>query len=117
MLHSGELDLGKDEQVDVATNECWEKMKVLKWTTGRQVTEFIKLLKPETYPKGDFRNAQWCQDSEEDWHPCDSYAARVDDKTWTRDPKAPEYYIKFSVNDAGTLFLVLISCHLDSHKV
>lgn len=117
MLETGELDLGDDNQIDVATDNCWEDLKKLKWTPKDHVSRLLSLLRPGKGKNGDFLNSQWCKDSEGDLHPCDSYRIRVDDKTWRRDPKAPLYYVKFSMNDEGVLHLVLISCHLDKPPV
>lgn len=112
-LATGELDLGDDNQVDVATDSCWEDLKKLKWTPKDHVSRLLSMLKPGKGRHGDFINSQWCKDCEGDLHPCDSYRVRVDHITWQRDLKAPLYYVKFSLNEEGALYLVLISCHLD----
>jgi len=118
MLATGELDLGDDDQVDVATTSCWEDLKKLQWTTRDDVRNLLGVLKPGKRAQGgDFINSQWCKDDDGDLHPCDSYRVRVDHKTWQRNPKAPLYYVKFSLNEEGTLYLVLISCHLDKPQV
>lgn len=116
-LRSGALDLGDANHVDVATDKCWEDLKKLKWNTKDHVTKLILLLKPGKGKQGDFINSQWCEDSEGRLHPCDSYRIRVDHCTWSRNANAPLYYLKFSIDDAGTLYLVLISCHLDKPKI
>lgn len=113
MLRSGGLDLGDDNQFWVGTDQCWNDLGKLRWTAETHVKNLILLLKPEKFPKGDFVNAQWCKDSESGWNKCDSYKVRIDEANWKRDKNGPLYYVKFSLDSANVLYLVLVSCHLD----
>ena len=114
-LRSGELDLGKDEHCYVATDSCWDDLGKLRWTTGDQVTKLLSLLKPKTAgSKGDYHKSEWCKEGDGRLSPCDAYRVRVDQfNEWKRDVNAPLYYVKFSVEETGQIYFVLISCHLD----
>lgn len=113
LLQSGDLNLGNDDQCVVGTDECWNYLKKLGWLPGKQVQELILRLKPGKGRLGDYVNSQWCKDSDGYVNPCDAYRIRVDELTWKRDVNAPMYYVKFSIEDSGQIYLVLISCHLD----
>lgn len=115
-IKSGELDLSNDQHVWMGTRRCEDKLQILRWTLKTEVKNLILLLRPEHVSKGgDLINAQWDEDDSGVWNLCDSYKVRVDDVTWTRNPRAPMYYVKFGMNHPGApLYLVLISCHLEA---
>jgi hypothetical protein len=114
-LRSAELDLGKDMHCYVATHNCSKWLDKLEWTPGNQVTRLLLLLRPRSgQAKGDFYKSEWCTDKDDIVNPCDVYRVRVDEfNDWKRDVNAPLYYVKFSIEEAGQICLVLISCHLD----
>lgn len=118
-LRSGELDLSDDQQCWVATNACWDELAKLNWTTGRQPRDLLLALRPGTVSQGgDFVNAQWCADSEGALWPCDAYKVRVDEhKNFRCTSQGLEFYVKFSVNEAGEFSLVLIQCHLGRFRL
>lgn len=118
MLREGELELGNDQQCWIGTNKCEDDIQDLKWTLEDQVTQLFLALKPErTRAGGDFLNSQWCADSNGDFHPCDSYVVNVDEfDNFRRDKNALKYYLKFSVDESGAMYLVMIGCHLDAFR-
>lgn len=118
LVREGTLDLSNDAHCYVATNDCWDDLRKLRWSTGREFKEVFLLLRPKTdTSKGDFYRSEWCMDSDGYWNASDAYRIRVDQfDNWKRDVNAPLYYIKFSILPTGELCLVLISCHLDESK-
>ncbi len=117
-LKTGLLDLGDDQQCWIATNSCWDELEKLKWTTENQVRSLLLALRPLRRKQGgDFINSQWCEASDEKFFACDAYSVRVDESNgMRRNPNGLEYYVKFSIEESGTLFLALIRCHLSNHK-
>lgn len=112
-VKAGTLDLADDSQCEVVTRRCQVRLEELRWTMGREVTQLFLALRPEpTKGGGDFRNAQWCVDSDGDWHPCDSYEIYFDDHAGKRNSKACLVYFKFSLSSTGVVKVSLISCHL-----
>lgn len=112
-VKAGTLNLADGSQCEVVTRRCQVKLEELGWKMGQQVTQLFLALRPEPKKQGgDFRNAQWCEDSEGDWHPCDSYEIRFDDYAGKRNANACLVYFKFSLAPTGVLKVSLISCHL-----
>lgn len=89
----------------VATEKADDDLYKLQWDEDR-VCDLICAL-----DAADYRNSEWCQSSSKSKHACDSYVVRFDDEDGVRDSRAPEYYLKFSLNATG-LTICLISCHL-----
>lgn len=118
LLRAGDLDLGDGQQCWIATDSCWDELEDLKWTTGNQVKKLLLALRPgRPRQGGDFVNSQWCKDSDGGIWACDSYRVRVDEyDDFRRKNNALAYYVKFSVDEEGALYLVLIQCHLDRYK-
>ena len=119
LLRSGELNLGDDQQCWVATDSCWGHLEDLQWTTANQVRSLLLALRPgKKREGGNFVNAQWCKGSDGGMFACDSYKVRVDEtNNFRRDPAGLEYYVKFSIDESGTLCLVLLQCHLDRFRL
>ena len=119
LLRSGQLNLGDDQQCWVATDSCWDHLQELKWTTGNQVTSLLLALRPGKRKQGgDFVNAQWCADSDGGMFACDSYRVRVDEfNNFRRSPNGLEFYVKFSIDESGALYLALLQCHLDRFRM
>ena len=119
LLRSGQLNLGDDQQCWVATDSCWDHLQELKWTAGNQVTSLLLALRPGKRKQGgDFVNAQWCADSDGGMFACDSYRVRVDEfNNFRRSPNGLEFYVKFSIDESGALYLALLQCHLDRFRM
>ena len=119
LLRSGQLNLVDDQQCWVATDSCWDHLQELKWTTGNQVTSLLLALRPGKRKQGgDFVNAQWCADSDGGMFACDSYRVRVDEfNNFRRSPNGLEFYVKFSIDESGALYLALLQCHLDRFRM
>ncbi len=114
MLRVGTLNLTRDTDFWVATNDCWDNLADLKWTPSEELRKAFLLLKPGSKRKktGDYINSQWAQDSDGDWWPCDAYGVCINERDgFIRAANAPETYIKFSLDAYGSLCLILISCH------
>jgi hypothetical protein len=118
LLRSGQMDLGNDQHCWVATDACLDHLENLTWTTGNQVRSLLLALRPgKRKDGGDFINAQWCADSDGVFSACDSYEVAVDETdNFRRDKNGLIYYIKFSLDEAGSLYLVLIQCHLKRYR-
>ncbi len=98
---------GQLKDVWVGTKPTENKLKDLGWTFD-DLLDCVACLTPQ-----DFKNAEWCEDSYGGWHPCDAYAIRYDDVAKRRVRYSDiNYYLKFSLDEAGGLTLVLIRCHL-----
>lgn len=113
-LRQGKLDLSKDKDFYVATDDCWDDIKNLKWTPQKQLKDAFLLLKPgsRSANQGDYLNSQWCKDGDGNWWPCDAYAICINEKEgFVRAKNAPETYLKFSIDANGCLCLILVSCH------
>lgn len=95
------------DAVEFATERSEKKMQDLSW----EVTDLlacIACLKPD-----DFRNAEWCQDGYGNWYPSDAYAIRYDHIRRCRVRYSDiNYFLKFSIDEDGSLMLIVISVHL-----
>jgi len=101
-IRSGAID-----DVWLATLNAEKKLEDLTW-------EFSDLLDCiACLSSADFKGAEWCEDRNGNWHPCDAYAIRYDHLAKCRVRYSDiNYYLKFSLEEDGALTLVLISCHL-----
>ena len=96
-----------DDDVWPATRRAENNLEDLKWIFG-DLLDCIACLS-----SADFKGAEWCEDRNGNWHPCDAYAIRYDHLAKCRVRYSDiNYYLKFSLEEDGALTLVLISCHL-----
>lgn len=101
VIHGGTLE------VWVGSKPTEHKLEDLGWSFS-DVLDCIACLSHK-----DFKNAEWCEDSYGNWHPCDAYAIRYDDEAKCRAHYSDiNYYLKFSLNEDSELTLVLLRCHL-----
>ena len=59
----------------------------------------------------DYRKSEWCQVNGGSTVACDVYLMPYDDARRQRSAKGLDVYMKFSIDVAGLLTLVLVSCH------
>lgn len=59
----------------------------------------------------DYLKSEWCQVRGGAMVACDVYALNYDSLRKQRHPRGLEIYLKFSLNEQGTLTIVLVSCH------
>lgn len=95
-----------EDDVWLATRKCDQELQALRWTRP-DLLDCIACLRPD-----DHRGAEWCCDSSGRWHACDAYRLRYDEARRCRDPRALEFYLKFSIDEEGSLLLVMVSAHL-----
>ena len=60
---------------------------------------------------GDYKNSEWCDIDGDRTVPCDVYTICYDEVRCQRNPGGIEIYLKFSIDDEGTLTLVLVQSH------
>lgn len=60
---------------------------------------------------GDYKNSEWCDIDSDRMVPCDVYTLCYDEPRRQRNPRGIEVYLKFSIDDARTLTLVLVQSH------
>lgn len=61
----------------------------------------------------DHTGAEWCEDGYGNWFLCDAYCIRYDDTRRCRDQRSyVYYYLKFSIDEAGSLQLIMLRNHL-----
>jgi hypothetical protein len=107
-LQAGTLGI---DDVWIATDKCGKDLQKLKWTT-RDLLDFILCLRPyKLSQQHDFKDAQWCKDSGDRWHPCDAYAALYDTTNKCRAKAGVSVYVKFSIPENGDALLIMISAH------
>jgi hypothetical protein len=98
--------LGEND-VWLATRDCNNNVQDLAWSF-QDLLDCIRCL-----VAADHKGAEWCQDSHGQWRACDAYAIRYDDTNRCRVRYSDiNYYLKFSIEEDGSLMLVMISVHL-----
>lgn len=103
--------LGKDD-VWLATDSCEKELQKLTWSVSH-LLDCIRHLKPfDARGNHDFRKSEWCLDSFGNWCPCDVYVIPYDGGRQCRDKQGLEHYLKFSIQEDGSLTLVMIRVHL-----
>lgn len=60
----------------------------------------------------DYAKSEWCTVMNDREVPCDVYRFGYDSVRRVRNPSGLETYLKFSIDEDGTLTIVLVSCHL-----
>lgn len=96
-----------ENDVELATRSSNQDLQKLQW----EVDDLLQCLC--SAKESDFKGAEWCEDGYGHHYPCDAYAIPYDDKRRCRDPNSwTEYYLKFSIDEAGSMTLVMIRNHL-----
>lgn len=90
----------------VATRRCETDLENCQWSYG-EVLKMISCLQAE-----DYHASEWCDVGNGRFVVCDAYKICYDDIGHQRNRKALQVYLKFSIDDAGTLTLVLVQAHL-----
>ncbi|MCO4320995.1 hypothetical protein [Aliidiomarina quisquiliarum] len=93
--------------IRAVTKKCRNDMQNLEIDNEALAQLIIKAIKT-----GRYRNSVWCRIKNKTIAACDSYV--VFEKAWVEAAAKElesEYYLKFALNDAGKLLLV-VSCHL-----
>lgn len=96
--------LGEDD-VWVATARCLRDLESACWAYA-DVLRMLTCLAPQ-----DYRKSEWCDVQGGRTQACDVYVLPYDSERASRSPRGLEVYLKFSVDDAGQLMLILVSCH------
>lgn len=102
LLKSGKFDL---DSLWVATDSCERDLENYRWTY-ENVLQMLVCLMADDYVK-----SEWCQVKGGSVVPCDVYVMPYDAARYQRNAKGLEVYMKFSIDVAGSLTLVLVSCH------
>lgn len=97
-----------EESIWLATDRCERDMQNYRWGFA-DVLRMVACLVPGR--QGDYKKSEWCKVVCERWVPCDVYRLNYDSERQRRSQNALEVYLKFSVDEAGGLTLVLVSCH------
>jgi hypothetical protein len=101
-LVSQEFDL---DSLWVATDRCEQDLVNYRWTY-EDVVQMLGCLKAN-----DFNTSEWCQVKGGSTVPCDVYVMAFDEIRRQRSTSGFEVYMKFSIDTAGAITLVLVSCH------
>ncbi|OQC18063.1 hypothetical protein [Candidatus Skiveiella danica] len=102
IIASGQLSV---DNIWPATRRCRNSLEDYRWSFDT-VLEIFSCLLPE-----DYKNSEWCGVDGNRTVPCDVYRVCFDDVRRKRNPNACEVYLKFSIDDAGALTLVLVQSH------
>lgn len=95
-----------DDDVWPATRRCWNSLEDYEWTYA-DVLQMFNCLRAE-----DYKESEWCDVDGGRTVPADVYTIAYDDKRSERSRNGLVFYVKFSIDDAGGLTLVLVQCHL-----
>lgn len=103
-IRTGALD---EDDVELATRSSSRDLQTLEW----EVDDLLQCLCSAEV--SDFKGAEWCQDAAGHHYPCDAYSIPYDNVGRCRDPNGwTEYYLKFSLDEVGSVTLVMIRNHL-----
>ena len=103
-IRTGALD---EIDVELATRSSSRDLQTLEW----EVEDLLECLCCAA--ASDFQGAEWCEDGTGHSYPCDAYSVPYDNLRRCRDPRGwVEYYLKFSIDEAGSVTLVMIRNHL-----
>ena len=102
VITSGQLSA---EGVWPATKRSRNSLEDYRWSY-EDVLKFFSCLQAE-----DYKNSEWCDIDGDRMVPCDVYTICYDEPRRQRNPRGIEVYLKFSIDDEGTLTLVLVQSH------
>ncbi len=117
LLASGNFD---EDALWFATTGSRRDREKHSWRNGDVLQMLLLLSEPAAKVKGaredpnDYLKSEWCEvDAEAGmrWAACDVYVVKLDLLTLKRHTNGTEMYFKFSVEDDGTITLVMASCH------
>lgn len=103
LLSSGNFDT---EQLWIATDKCENDLRKEQWSVDDVLQMLVNIDGAEDYSK-----SEWCQVAGGRMVACDVYATRFDAAHKRRHPQGLPVYMKFSIDDNGTVTIALVSCH------
>lgn len=95
-----------DDDLRPSTRRCRNSLEDLTWSYA-DVLQMFSCLRAE-----DYKESEWCDVDGGRTVPADVYTIAYDDKRRERNRNGLVFYVKFSIDDAGRLTLVLVQCHL-----
>lgn len=95
-----------DDDLRPSTRRCRNSLEDLTWSYA-DVLQMFSCLRAE-----DYKESEWCDVDGGRTVPADVYTIAYDDKRQERCRNGLVFYVKFSIDDAGGLTLVLVQCHL-----
>lgn len=117
LLATGDFDL---DALWLANPKTRKDVERLRWEHGHVLQALLLLKEPTAKSRGavedpnDYVKSEWCEvDAEvgKRWVACDVYRMTVDLVTLQRHRGGTEMYFKFSVEDDGSVTIVMASCH------
>lgn len=103
LLSSGDFDT---EQLWFATDKCEKDLRKEQWSVEDVLQMLVNLDGAADYSK-----SEWCQVLNGDMVACDVYTTRYDSVHRRRHQQGLPVYLKFSIDDSGTVTIALVSCH------
>ncbi len=95
-----------DDDLWPATRRCRNSLQDYEWTYA-DVLQLFSCLRAE-----DYKGSEWCDVDGGRTVAADVYTIAYDDKRRERSRTGLVFYVKFSIDDAGGLTLILVQCHL-----
>ena len=95
-----------EDQLWVATQSCARDLQNLQLQSSAVLQMLGQLL------DSDYNRSEWCTVMGDREVLCDVYRFRYDFGRAARNSNGLETYLKFSIDEDGTLTIVLVSCHL-----
>jgi hypothetical protein len=103
LLRRGEFDTGR---LRPANRDVMKDMQRARWSAHDVLQMLVNM-----HAK-DYKKSEWARiDAGRRWVPCDVYLTLYDSFTRRRCPNAPSVYLKFSIDEAGDVTILLASCH------
>ena len=102
VLNSGQFDL---DDLWIASDNCERDLENHRWTYDKVLQMLVSLV------ASDYRKSEWCGVKGGSHVPCDVYLLPYDLVRHQRNAKAEAIYLKFSIDEAGALTIVMVSCH------
>lgn len=96
----------KLERLRPANRDVMKDMQRARWSAHDVLQMLVNM-----HAK-DYKKSEWARiDAGRRWVPCDVYLTLYDSFTRRRCPNAPSVYLKFSIDEAGDVTILLASCH------
>lgn len=102
VLNSGLFDV---DNLWIATYSCERDLENHRWTYDNVLQMLMSLA------ASDYLKSEWCGIKRGRHIPCDVYLLPYDLFRQQRNTRAEEVYLKFSIDEAGALTIVMVSCH------
>lgn len=103
VLRSGRFD--PEDDLNIATHSCERDLENHRWTYENVLQMLLSLV------ASDYRKSEWCSIKGGRHVPCDVYLLPYDLVRHQRNARAEAVYLKFSIDEAGALTIVMVSCH------